>query len=65
MVDPNDRSIHDQTEDEFICPYCGESGGYPEEITWTEFQGDEAHGGMVEFREECCTLCSRKLENYC
>lgn len=39
------------------CPHCGESGGEPVTIGWSEFQGVEGHGGMVNFSEDGCAKC--------
>jgi len=39
------------------CPNCGEIGGTPRTITSSEFQGDSAHGGMVDWEDEGCSLC--------
>ncbi len=44
---------------EWECGYCGEAGGDPVTVGWSEFQGDEAHGGRVNFTEERCTKCAR------
>ncbi len=39
------------------CPYCGETGGQPRFIVSREYQGQSPHGGMVEWEDECCSLC--------
>lgn len=39
------------------CPYCGETGGEPYTVYSREYQGDSPHGGIVEWSDECCTLC--------
>lgn len=41
----------------WTCPYCGESLGEPVTVHSREFQGDEAHGGIVEWSDEACTVC--------
>lgn len=41
----------------WCCPHCGEEGGKPATIGWSEFQGVEGHGGMVNFSEDGCTKC--------
>ena len=46
---------------EWECPYCGETGGDPVTSYSREWQGDEYHGGIVEWSEEMCTKCSRKM----
>jgi hypothetical protein len=43
--------------DGFVCPQCGESLGEPMTIHSREFQGYEAHGGVVEHSDEACSLC--------
>lgn len=45
-------------DDEWECPHCGSSEGSPLDVYWSEWQGDEAHGGWVEHRGEACTICS-------
>ena len=44
----------------YECPYCGEAGGEPVDVYWTEYQGVSPHGGVVETTEERCTKCVRK-----
>jgi hypothetical protein len=41
------------------CPYCGEPGGEPYTVSWTEYQGESPHGGLVTFQDERCTNCVR------
>jgi hypothetical protein len=41
----------------FVCPYCGEEGGEPRTVYSREFQGEEGHGGYVEWADEACSLC--------
>ena len=44
-------------DEEWYCPNCGEIGGEPRTVTSSEFQGDEAHGGVVTWDDEGCSLC--------
>ena len=39
------------------CQHCGESVAEPVTLRSRSWQGDEAHGGMVEYEEERCALC--------
>jgi DnaJ-class molecular chaperone len=41
----------------YRCPNCGEDGGTPITVTYREFQGDAAHGGMVNHEDEACSKC--------
>lgn len=41
----------------WACPYCGSEEGQPKVVYWREWQGDEAHGGLVEWSREACTRC--------
>jgi len=47
---------------EWECPNCGEPGGSPRSVVSREFQGDEAHGGYVEFEDQGCSKCIRSSE---
>lgn len=44
----------------FTCSYCGEEGGEPVTVFWSEFQGVSGHGGMVDFQDGRCTKCVRR-----
>jgi hypothetical protein len=39
------------------CPNCGDDLGTPVTVYSSEWQGDEAHGGRVDYEEESCSLC--------
>ena len=39
------------------CPHCGESVAKPVTVRSKEWQGDEAHGGIVEHKDDMCDLC--------
>lgn len=46
--------------EEWYCPNCGESGGSPRTVVSREYQGDSPHGGMVEWEDDCCSLCVKE-----
>jgi hypothetical protein len=45
---------------QWACPHCDESIGEPVTIRSREWLGDEAHGGMVEEDQECCSVCIKE-----
>ena len=54
---PLDNEILYDDEPSWSCPYCGDDDGEPHDLYWSEFCGDAAHGGMVEYHEERCSKC--------
>ncbi len=54
---PFDNEILSDDEAAWSCPYCGEEDCEPRDLYWSEFCGDQAHGGMVEYHEDRCTKC--------
>ena len=48
------------SQGDWRCPYCGEAGGEPKTVYSREFQGEEGHGGMVEWEDERCSFCIRE-----
>ena len=48
--------------EEWHCPYCGDEGGEPVTVYAREFQGEEGHGGMVEWADEGCSRCVKQRD---
>ena len=63
MLSPDERAAYQGTPaSDFVCQYCGQSGGEPVEVASREFQGDEAHGGIVTWIDHGCTLCVKERD---